>query len=59
MARNEDGETPLHYAARYGPPANIQALLAVGADGKAKGKKGKTPWDLAQENKNLKGTKAY
>ena len=59
MARNEDGETPLHYAARYGPPANIQALLAAGADAKVKDEKGKTPWDLAQENKNLKGTKGY
>ena len=26
---------------------------------RAKDKYGKTPWDLAQENEKLKGTKAY
>ena len=42
-----------------GTPANIQALLDAGADAKAKNKEGKTPWDLAQENEKLKGTKGY
>jgi ankyrin repeat protein len=40
-------------------PGIIQALLAAGADEKAKNKDGKTPWDLAQNNKALKGTKDY
>jgi hypothetical protein len=34
-------------------------LLAAGADAKAKGKNGKTLWDLAQENIKVKGTKGY
>ena len=32
MARGEMGSTPLHLAAQYGAPANIQTLLAAGAD---------------------------
>ena len=32
----------------------IQTLLAAGADGKAKNKEGKTPWDFAQDNEDLK-----
>ena len=60
MARDKFGSTPLHDAAWYGTSANIQALLAAGADGKAKQPyNGKTPWDLAQENEDLKGTKGY
>ena len=62
MARDEDGNTPLHWAAKciYGcKPGAIQALLAAGADAKAKNKKGKTPWDLAQKNEDLKDTKGY
>ena len=59
MARDEDGFTPLHWAAEMGTPANIQVLLDAGADGKAKNKNGETPWDSAQENEELKGTKAY
>ena len=50
MARDEDGDTPLHWAAKciYGcKPGAIQALLAAGADAKAKNKEGKTPWDYA------------
>ena len=37
----------------------ISFLLAAGASVMAKDEDGNTPWDLAQENKNLKGTKAY
>ena len=59
MARGEDGQTPLHLTARYGPPENIQVLLDAGAHAKAKNKKGETPWDLAQKNEKLKGTKGY
>ena len=52
--------TPLHSASRgYGTSANIQVLLDAGADAKAKDEEGKTPWDYAQENEKLKGTKAY
>ena len=52
--------TPLHSASRgYGNSANIQVLLDVGADVKAKDEEGKTPWDYAQENDELKDTKAY
>jgi len=59
VARNEYGRTPLHNAAWSGNPATIQALLAAGADANAKDEVGKTPWDLAQDNKKLKGTKGY
>ena len=59
MARDEDGSTPLHWAAEHGTPANIQALLDANADAKAKDKNGKTPWDLAYTNEKLKGTKEY
>lgn len=52
--------TPLHSASRgYGTSANIQVLLDAGADANAKAEESKTPWDYAQENEELKGTKAY
>ena len=57
MAREEDGTTPLHFAATSCTPANIQALLDAGANAKAK--KVKTPWDYSQNNEELKGTKGY
>ena len=53
------GGTPLHFAARYGSPEVIQPLLGAGADAKAKDKQGKTAWNYAEDNKNLKGTKGY
>ena len=59
MVRDVSGSTPLHWAALHDAPASIQALLAAGADAKAKDKDGETPWALAQENEKLKGTKAY
>ena len=59
MARSRRKMTPLHEAASAGTFANIQTLLDAGADIKVKDKHGRTPWDLAQENENLKGTKAY
>jgi ankyrin repeat protein len=51
--------TPLHAAASSGTFANIQTLLDAGADIKVEDKHGRTPWDLAQENETLQGTKAY
>jgi ankyrin repeat protein len=62
MARDQYGGAPLHKAADCNydcMPGVIQALLAAGADAKAKNKEGKSPWDLAQENEELKGTKGY
>ena len=53
------GGTPLHFAARYGSPEVIQPLLGAGADAKAKDKQGKTAWNYAEDNKNLKGIKGY
>ena len=35
------------------------ALLNVGADGTVTNEEGKTPWDLAKDNDQLKGTDAY
>ena len=40
MARDEDGDTPLHKAASFGTSANIQALLAAGADVMARSENG-------------------
>ena len=48
--RNEDGTTPLHYAAGLSdnPGAIIQILLDAGADGAARNLEGNTPWDYAK-----------
>ena len=61
MARDKDGWTPLHRAAHCLPcwAGVIQVLFIAGADAKAKNKNGSTPWDLAQKNEKLKGTKGY
>jgi hypothetical protein len=59
MVQGVWGGTPLHWAASSTYPANIQALLDAGVDAKAKNEEGKSPWDLAQNNKDLKGTKGY
>ena len=59
MVQDDDGNTPLHYAANFGKDENIQTLLAAGADAKVKDNSGKTPWDYAQDNETLKGTKGY
>ena len=59
MVQDDDGNTPLHYAANFDKDENIQTLLAAGADSKVKDNSGKTPWDYAQDNETLKGTKGY
>ena len=58
-ARNEDGQTPLHEAARYGDDAAIRALLDAGADAGARDENGKTPFDLIESYSALVGTKVY
>lgn len=42
-ARDKDGDTALHVAARSGKPGAVEALLAAGADVNAKGQYGRTP----------------
>ena len=59
MARDNNGGTPLHEAAMFGTSESIQMLLKAGANAKAKNKNNETPWDLAQDNEILKGTKGY
>ena len=49
MARDDRGQTPLHYAAMWGTPANNQLLLAAGADVMARDKDGNTPLHFASE----------
>ena len=61
-SRTRTGNTPLHEAAQC--PLSCKShvipwLLSKGADPRAKNSDGKTPWDLAQENEELKGSKAF
>ena len=48
------GRTPLHEAARFGTPATITALLEAGASGSVKDKDGKTPFDVAEHDDEIK-----
>ena len=54
-----NGLTPLHRAVKGGNFWSINALLDAGADATIKTKDGKTPFDLAAENPEVKGTAAY
>ncbi len=58
-ARNKVGYTPLHFAAGYGTPDNIAALLEAGASGSVKAIDGSTAFDFAEANDKVKGTDAY
>ena len=54
------GSTPLHWAASLNAnPAVVEALIAAGADPKALDKDGRLPFDLAKNNKALKGTDVF
>ena len=58
--RDRQERTPLHLASQYnGNLAVITALLNAGADPSARTKDGKTPGDLAKENKALKSSDVY
>ena len=61
MAQEADGWTPLHRATSCSEcnPGNIQVLLTAGASVMVEDEEGITPWDLAQQNKKLKGTPGY
>ena len=48
-ARNKDGDTPLHFAARNGHKATVAMLLGEAADVTAKNNAGKTPLDVATD----------
>ena len=49
-ARNEDGETPLHWASSRGTPEDIVTLLEAGADVHARTESGSTPLHRAAES---------
>jgi len=49
-AEDEDGDTPLHWAARYGKTGLARILLRRGADAKALDKKYRTPARVADDN---------
>lgn len=54
-----DGATPLHYAARFGNPSGVLAMLTAGASGSVADAEGLTPFDWADKNEKLKGTAIY
>ncbi len=59
-ARDDIGSTPLQWAAfRNENPKVIIVLLKAGADAKATNGAGETAFSLAEENGDIKGTKAY
>ena len=59
-ARNEEGFTPLHWAAALTPnPAIFEVLLMAGVKSKMKTKMAKTTWDYVTENQDIEGSDAY
>lgn len=55
-ARDEEGDTALHLAARYAESdATLKALLDGGADVRLRNNAGHTPWHYAKENESLIG----
>ena len=57
--RTDHGWTPLHIAAQNRNAVTIQALLDAGADAKAKTEEGLIPWDLVQDDFELRDTPVY
>ena len=54
------GQTPLHFAANSNfDPEIVSYLLEAGADPTVQDNEGKTPLDLAEGDRSLKGTAAY
>ena len=54
-ARDEEGNTALHDAARYGKAVEkLEALLEGGADPALRNNAGKLPWDYARANEALR-----
>ena len=51
--------TALMWAAVNGTAKTVKVLLDAGVDASVKSNDGKTAWDLAQDNEQLKGTDAY
>lgn len=58
-ARYKDGVTALMLAARAGTAESVKVMLDAGADASAKDFSGRTAWDYAQDNDELKGTDVY
>ena len=57
-ATDEDGWTPLHYAAERGEAECIAVLLAAGADMSIKDNEGRTPFHLAVISLNISAAQA-
>jgi len=55
-ACGEDGQGPLHFAARWGDAEAIQELLGFGAKVNRRCSKGLTPLDLSATNSRVEGT---
>jgi hypothetical protein len=50
-ARNNDGSTPLHWAAKWGNTKTAKLLGELGADPEARNNSGRTPLDSARGEK--------